>query len=42
MRVRLFDLCRGGNFLTWDNIMEHDMSWKEMIYDIQEQVLSFK
>ena len=42
MRIRLFDLCRGGNFLTWDAIMEHDLSWKEMIYDISEQVLSFK
>ena len=25
-----------------DNIMEHDLSWKEMIFDIPEQVLSFK
>ena len=42
MRICLFNPCHGGNFLTWDNIMEHDLSWKEMIYDIPEQVLSFK
>ena len=42
MRIRLCYLCRGGKCLTWDNIMEHDLSWKEMIYDIPEQVLSFK
>ena len=42
MRIRLYNLCRGGNFLTWDNIMEHDLSWKEMIFDIPESVLSFK
>ena len=42
MRVRLIDLCRGGNFVVWDRIMEHDMTWKEMVFDLSEQVLSFR
>ena len=42
MRVRLFDLCRNGNFLTWDNIMDSDITWKEMIFDMSESVISFK
>ena len=42
MRVRLFDLCRGGNFVAWDRIMDHDISWKEMVFDVSEQVLSFR
>ncbi len=41
-RNRLRALCRGGNVLTWDSIMEHDVSWKELMYDIPEQVLSFR
>ena len=42
MRIRLFDLCRNGNFLTCDNIMDTDIKWKEMIFDVSESVISFK
>ena len=42
MRLRLIDLCRGGNYLAWDRIMNHDLSWKDMVFDISEQVLSFR
>ena len=42
MRVRLIDLCRGGNFVVWDRIMEHDMTWKDMGFDLSEQVRSFR
>ena len=42
MRVRLVDLCRGGNFVAWDRIMDHDISWKEMVFDLSEHVLSFR
>ena len=34
MRVRLIDLCRCGNFVAWDRIMDHDISWKEMVFDL--------
>ena len=42
MRIRLFNLCRNGNFLTWDNLMDNDISWKEMIFDLSEHVVSFR
>ena len=42
MRVRLFSLCRGGNYTTWDKIMDNDIGWKEMIYDLPENVMSFR
>ena len=42
MRVRLFDLCRGGNYTTWDKIMGNDIGWKEMIYDLSEYVMAFR
>jgi hypothetical protein len=42
MRLRLHGLCRGGDFLNWDNMMEHDLTWNDMIYAIPESVLTFK
>ncbi|NQY51597.1 MAG: hypothetical protein HRT91_02760 [Piscirickettsiaceae bacterium] len=42
MRIRLFSLCRNGNFLTWDSIMDTDLTWKEMIFDLSEQVIAFR
>ena len=42
MRVRLYDLCRNGNFTSWDNLMSSDISWFDMIYDFSEAVLSFR
>ena len=42
MRLRLIDLSRGGNYLAWDKIMDHDLSWREMVFDISESVLSFR
>ena len=32
----------GGNYVAWDRILEHDISWKEMVFDISEHVLSFR
>ena len=42
MRILLFSLCRNGNFLTWDIIMNTDLTWKEMIFDLSEHVVSFR
>ena len=42
MRLRLHGLCRGGDFLNWDTMMEHDLTWNDMIYVIPESVLTFK
>jgi len=42
MRIRLLDLCKNGNFTTWDNIMSSDITWKDMIYDLSENVVSFR
>ena len=42
MRIRLFDMCRNGNFLSWDSIMDSDIGWKEMIFDLSENVVSFR
>ena len=42
MRIRLFSLCRNGNFLTWDSIMDTDLTWNEMIFDLSEHVIAFR
>ena len=42
MRVRLIDLCRGGHLMTWYRIMGNDLKWKEQIYDLPSNVLSFR
>ena len=42
MRIRLFNLCMNGELTTWDNIMASDLSWNDLIYDISEDVLSFR
>ena len=42
MRVRLLDLCKNGNFTTWENLMSSDITWRDMIHDLSEDVLSFK
>ena len=40
MRMRLMGLCKNGNFTTWDNIMASDITWNDMIYDLNENILS--
>ena len=42
MRIRLLDLVRNGDFTTWDNIMSSDIHWFDMIYDLNESVVSFR
>ena len=42
MRVRLFGLCKNGNFTSWDNVMSSDISWHDMIHDLSESVLAFR
>ncbi|NQX92870.1 MAG: hypothetical protein HRT74_12235, partial [Flavobacteriales bacterium] len=42
MRVRLLSLCKNGNFTSWENLMASDISWNDMIYELSENVLSFK
>ena len=42
LRTRLFNLCRNGNFTTWDSIMASDISWPDMIRKLPENVMSFK
>ena len=42
MRVRLLNLCKNGNFTTWDNIMSSDITWSDMIHDLSESVLAFR
>ena len=42
MRCRLLDLCKNGNFTTWDKLMPSDITWLDMIYDLSEAVLSFR
>ena len=42
MRVRLYDLCHNGYITTWDNIMESDITWHDMIYDLSDDIVSFR
>ena len=42
MRIRLLDLVRNGDFTTWDNIISSDIHWYDMIYDLNESVVSFR
>ena len=42
MRIRLMDLVRNGDFVTWDNIISSDIHWYDMIYDLNESVVSFR
>ena len=42
LRIRLLGLCKNGNFTSWDNIMASDISWNDMVYELSENVLSFK
>ena len=42
MRIRLFDLCQNGYITTWDKIMSSDITWKDMIYDLSDDVISFR
>ena len=42
MRVRLYGLCKNGNFTTWDNLMSSDITWSDMIHDLSEAVVSFR
>ena len=42
MRMKLFGLCMNCEFTSWHNLMSSDITWKDLIYDLSEGVLSFR
>ena len=42
MRQKFYNLCMNGEITTWENIMSSDITWKDLIYESSEGVLSFR
>jgi hypothetical protein len=41
MLVKLHDFAKQGSWLKWDELMELDLSWKNLIYCIPPKLVSF-